>query len=179
MTTSGIENLLQEDRLFPPSDEFAAQANAQPELYEEADQDFVAYWMRQALERVSWFKEPTQGLDDSRAPFFEWFADGELNIAYNCLDRHLETGGGKVAFHWVGEPGDTRTITYQQLSDEVNRFANGLRSLGIEKGDRVAIYMGMVPELAVAMLACARIGAPHSVIFGGRSEEHTSELQSH
>jgi acetyl-CoA synthetase len=171
VTAKGIENLLQEERLFPPSDEFVAQANAQPELYAEADDDFVAYWKRQALERITWFKEPTEGLDDSNAPFFKWFADGELNISYNCLDRHLATGGDKVAYHWVGEPGDTRTITYKQLSDDVNRFANGLRSLGVEKGDRVAIYMGMVPELAVAMLACARIGAPHSVIFGGFSAE--------
>jgi acetyl-CoA synthetase len=171
VTAKGIANLLKEERRFPPSEEFAAQANAQPELYTEADDDFVAYWKRQALERVTWFKEPTEGLDDSNAPFFTWFADGELNIAYNCLDRHLETGGDKVAYHWVGEPGDTRSITYQELSDEVNQFANGLRSLGVEKGDRVAIYMGMVPELAVAMLACARIGAPHSVIFGGFSAE--------
>ncbi|MGI9668001.1 MAG: acetate--CoA ligase [Acidimicrobiia bacterium] len=171
MTDSGIENLLQEDRTFPPSEAFSAQANAQPELFEEADDDFEAYWMRQALERIDWYTEPTVGLDDSNAPFFKWFGDGELNISHNCLDRHLASGGDKVAYHWVGEPGDTRTITYQQLSDEVNRFANGLRSLGVEKGDRVAIYMGMVPELAVAMLACARIGAPHSVIFGGFSAD--------
>jgi acetyl-CoA synthetase len=171
MTDSGIENLLTEERLFPPSEDFAAQANAKAGLYDEADEDFVAYWMKQALERVTWYKEPTEGLDDSKAPFFTWFADGELNISYNCLDRHLKTGGDKVAYHWVGEPGDTRTITYRELSDEVNRFANGLRSLGVEKGDRVAIYMGMVPELAVAMLACARIGAIHSVIFGGFSAE--------
>jgi len=171
VTAKGIENLLREDRLFPPTDEFTAQANAGADLYIEADEDFVGYWKRQALERITWFKEPTEGLDDSNAPFFKWFADGELNISYNCLDRHLESGGDKVAFHWVGEPGDTRDITYQELSDDVNRFANGLRSLGVEKGDRVAIYMGMVPELAVAMLACARIGAPHSVIFGGFSAD--------
>jgi acetyl-CoA synthetase len=171
VTSSGIENLLREDRLFPPSDEFAKQANAQAELYGEAEDDFAAYWTRQALERITWFKEPTEGLNDSKAPFFTWFADGELNVSYNCLDRHLETGGDKVAYHWVGEPGDSRTITYQDLSDEVNRFANGLRSLGVGKGDRVAIYMGMVPELAIAMLACARIGAPHSVIFGGFSAD--------
>jgi acetyl-CoA synthetase len=171
MTQSGIENLLSEERLFPPSDDFTAQANATSDLYDEGSADFEAFWMRQATERLTWFTEPTQGLDDSNAPFYTWFADGELNISYNCLDRHLETGGDKVAYHWVGEPGDTRTITYKELSDEVNRFANGLRSLGVEKGDRVAIYMGMVPELAVAMLACARIGAPHSVIFGGFSAE--------
>ena len=171
MTQSGIENLLTEERLFPPSDDFTAQANATSDLYDEGSVDFEAFWMRQATERLTWFTEPTQGLDDSNAPFFTWFADGELNISYNCLDRHLETGGDKVAYHWVGEPGDTRTITYKELSDKVNRFANGLRSLGVEKGDRIAIYMGMVPELAVAMLACARIGAPHSVIFGGFSAE--------
>jgi acetyl-CoA synthetase len=127
--------------------------------------------MEQALSRVSWFKEPTEALDGSNAPFFKWFADGELNISYNCLDRHLASGGSKVAYHWVGEPGDTRTITYRELSDEVNRFANGLKSLGIAKGDTVAIYMGMVPELPIAMLACARIGAAHSVIFGGFSAD--------
>jgi acetyl-CoA synthetase len=176
MSDSGIENLLREDRTFPPSAAFAANAVGTEDLYQEADDDFVGYWTRQALERISWFKEPTEGLDDSNAPFFTWFADGELNISYNCLDRHLDSGGdgsggNKVAYHWVGEPGDTRTITYQELSDEVNRFANGLRALGVEKGDRVAIYMGMVPELAIAMLACARIGAPHSVIFGGFSAE--------
>jgi len=171
MAHSGIENLLQEDRLFPPPPEFAAQAVGTADLYAEADEDFVAYWFRQAKERITWYKEPTEALDDSNAPFFTWFADGDLNISYNCLDRHLESGGDKVAYHWVGEPGDTRTITYQDLSDEVNRVANGLRSLGVEKGDRVAIYMGMVPELPVAMLACARIGAPHSVIFGGFSAD--------
>jgi len=171
MSGSGIENLLHEDRTFPPSDEFAAQAVGTADLYEEADKDYVAYWTRQAKERITWFKEPTETLDDSNPPFFKWFADGELNISYNCLDRHLESGSDKVAYHWVGEPGDTRTITYRELSDEVNRLANGLRSLGIEKGDGVAIYMGMVPELPMAMLACARIGAPHSVIFGGFSAD--------
>jgi acetyl-CoA synthetase len=171
VSDSGIENLLHEDRLFPPAETFVAGANATSDLFDEADADFESYWMRQATERVTWFKEPTEGLDDSNAPFFTWFADGELNISYNCLDRHLASGGDKVAYHWVGEPGDTRTITYRELSDEVNRFANGLRELGVEKGDRVAIYMGMVPELAIAMLACSRIGAPHSVIFGGFSAD--------
>jgi acetyl-CoA synthetase len=171
MSDSGIESLLHEERVFPPSDEFTAQSNASADLFEEAEADFVAYWMQQAIERIDWYSEPTVGLDDSNPPFYTWFTDGELNISYNCLDRHLSDGGDKVAYHWVGEPGDTRTITYNELSTEVNRFANGLRSLGVRKGDRVAIYMGMVPELAVAMLACARIGAPHSVIFGGFSAE--------
>ena len=171
MSDTGIENLLHEDRTFPPSDAFVSQANATVDLFSEADEDFVAYWTRQAIERIDWITEPTVGLDDSNPPFFTWFTDGALNISANCLDRHLADGGDKVAYHWVGEPGDTRTLTYDDLSDEVNRFANGLRSLGVTKGDRVAIYMGMVPELAIAMLACARIGAPHSVIFGGFSAE--------
>ncbi len=166
-----IESLLQEEREFPPSAEFTAQANAQPGIHEEAAADPVGFWMRQALERITWFKEPSVALDDSNPPFFKWFTDGELNISYNCLDRHLETHGDKVAYHWVGEPGDTRTITYRDLYAEVCRFANGLKSLGVQRGDRVAIYMGMVPELAIAMLACARIGAAHSVIFGGFSSD--------
>ena len=172
MSERTIENLLQEDRLFPPAPDFTAQANARPGLHEEAASDPAAYWEAQARERVTWFKDPTVVLDDSNPPFFEWFTDGELNIAYNCLDRHLEAGrGGKVAYYWEGEPGDERALTYQDLYDEVCRFANGLRSIGVKKGDRVAVYMGMVPELAVAMLACARIGAAHSVIFGGFSSD--------
>ncbi|MCB1246524.1 MAG: acetate--CoA ligase, partial [Acidimicrobiia bacterium] len=122
-------------------------------------------------DRLTWFKEPSVGLNDTRAPFFTWFEDGELNVAYNCLDRHLDGGGDKVAYHWIGEPGDTRTITYADLASEVNRFANGLKSLGVSRGDTVAIYMGMVPELPIAMLACARIGAAHSVVFGGFSAD--------
>ncbi len=172
MSERTIENLLREDRMFPPSPDFTAQANAQPGLHEEAASDPAAYWEAQARERVTWFKEPTVVLDDSNPPFYKWFTDGELNITYNCLDRHLEAGrGGKVAYYWEGEPGDERVITYQDLYDEVCRFANGLRSIGVKKGDRIAVYMGMVPELAVAMLACARIGAAHSVIFGGFSSD--------
>jgi acetyl-CoA synthetase len=166
-----IENLLQENRTFPPSTAFVAQANAQPGIHDEAEADYLAFWQKQALERVTWFKEPTVILDDSNAPFYKWFTDGELNLSYNCLDRHLDTQGDKIAYHWIGEPGDTRTYTYQELSDEVNRFANGLKSLGVEKGDRIAIYMGMIPELPIAMLACARIGAAHSVVFGGFSSD--------
>jgi len=167
-----IENLLQEDRIFPPSQEFTQQANAQPGLHDKATADPVAYWEAQARDRVSWFREPTVLLDDSNPPFFKWFTDGELNMSYNCLDRHIEAGkGGKVAYYWEGEPGDERAITYQDLYEDVCRFANGLKSIGVRKGDRVAVYMGMVPELAVAMLACARIGAAHSVIFGGFSSD--------
>ncbi len=166
-----LEDLLQEDRSFPPDATFAAAANAQPGIHEEADADFVGFWRKQALERITWFKEPTVALDDSNPPFFKWFADGELNLAYNCLDRHLDESGDKIAYHWIGEPGDTRTFTYRQLYEEVCRLANGLRQLGVEKGDRVAIYMGMVPELPIALLACARIGAVHSVVFGGFSSD--------
>jgi acetyl-CoA synthetase len=166
-----LEDLLREDRTFPPSEAFAAAANAQPGVHDEGEVDFEAFWMRQALERISWFREPTVGLDDSNPPFYKWFADGTLNLSYNCLDRHLASSADKVAYHWVGEPGDTRTITYRQLYEDVCRFANALKSLGVEKGDRVAIYMGMIPELAVAMLACARIGAVHSVVFGGFSSD--------
>ena len=166
-----IENLLREDRIFHPSDEFVAQANARPGIHEEAAADTQAFWKQQALDRITWFKEPTEILDDSNPPFFKWFKDGELNLAYNCLDRHLEKHGDQIAYHWIGEPGDTRALTYQDLADEVNRFANGLKSLGLKKGDRVAIYMGMVPELPIAMLACARLGLVHSVVFGGFSSE--------
>ncbi|MDX1447474.1 MAG: acetate--CoA ligase, partial [Acidimicrobiia bacterium] len=166
-----LADLLHEDRTFPPSPEFTASANAQPGAREEAESDFQAFWMKQAKDRITWFAEPTQALDDSNPPFYKWFADGTLNLSYNCLDRHLAQHGDQVAYHWVGEPGDTRTITYSQLHAEVCRFANALKSLGVGKGDRIAIYMGMVPELAVAMLACARIGAVHSVVFGGFSSD--------
>ena len=172
MSEAAIENLLREDRRFPPDPEFTRQANAQPGIWERAAVDPVAYWTEAALERITWFREPTVMLDDSNPPFYKWFTDGELNISYNCLDRHLEAGRGEqVAYFWEGEPGDERVITYRELHEEVCRFANGLRSLGVAKGDRVAIYMGMVPELAVAMLACARLGAAHSVIFGGFSSD--------
>jgi acetyl-CoA synthetase len=167
-----ISALSWEERLFPPSEDFVAGANARPSIYDEAEADWQGFWMKQALERVSWFKEPTKVLDDSTPPFFKWFSDGELNLAYNCLDRHLATGGDKVAFYWEGEPvGDERVITFKQLHEEVCRFANALAGLGVEKGDRVAIYLGMVPELPVAMLACARLGAIHSVVFGGFSAD--------
>ena len=172
MAERTIENLLQENRIFRPSPEFTEQANAQPGLHDQAAADPVAYWETQARNRVTWFREPTVLLDDSNPPFYKWFTDGELNMSYNCLDRHIEAGkGGKVAYYWEGEPGDERAITYQDLYEDVCRFANGLRSIGVRKGDRVAVYMGMVPELAVAMLACARIGAAHSVIFGGFSSD--------
>ncbi len=174
-TPQALENLLTEERVFAPSEAFVAQANATAAIYDEADADWLGFWKRQALDRITWFKEPTAVLDDSNPPFFKWFADGELNLAYNCLDRHLETQGDKVAYHWIGEPGDTRTITYRDLHDDVGRFANALKGMGVAKGDRVAIYLGMIPELPVAMLACARIGAVHSVVFGGFSADSLAD----
>jgi len=172
---SALENLLVEERSFPPSAAFVAQANTGPEIYERAEEDWKGFWQEQALSRITWFKEPTEILDDSNPPFYKWFADGELNLAYNCLDRHLETQPDKTAYHWVGEPGDTRDISYRELYEDVGRFANGLKSLGVVRGDRVAIYLGMIPELPIAMLACARIGAVHSVVFGGFSSDSLAD----
>ena len=172
--SQALENLLREDRSFPPSEEFTAKANAQPGIHDEAAADYRSFWQKQALERITWFTEPTEVIDDSNPPFYKWFKDGELNLSYNCLDRHLAEHGDQVAYHWVGEPGDTRSLTYSDLAKEVNRFANALKGLGLEKGDRVAIYMGMIPELPVAMLACARLGLVHSVVFGGFSADALS-----
>jgi len=168
-----LENLGREDRSFPPSPEFTAQANGAEALYAAAEADYEGFWAEQARSYLSWSKDFTQVLDWSKAPFATWFADGELNAAYNCVDRHVEAGNGdRVAIHFVGEPeGDTRDITYAELHSEVMRAANALQDLGVVKGDTVAIYLPMIPEAAVAMLACARIGAPHSVVFGGFSAE--------
>jgi len=169
-----IENLLDERRVFAPSPTFTAQANATAGLYEEAERDYVAFWERLARERISWSK-PFDTTLEWDLPFAKWFVGGELNVAYNCLDRHVEAGlGDKVAYHWIGEPGETRTLTYADLLREVSQAANALKELGVEKGDRVAIYMPMIPELPIAMLACARIGAPHTVVFGGFSAEALS-----
>ncbi|HVS45476.1 MAG TPA: acetate--CoA ligase [Verrucomicrobiae bacterium] len=170
MSTQAIEALYEESRKFPPSPEFAAQANAQPNIYDEADRDYQAFWASWAR-KLEWSKPFTTVLEWNQ-PFARWFGDGELNVSVNCLDRHVRAGrGNKIAYYYEGEPGDRRTITYAQLLDEVCRFANGLRKLGIKKGDRVAIYMPMILELPIAMLACARIGAAHSVIFGGFSPD--------
>ncbi len=170
MSTQAIEALFEESRRFPPSPEFAAQANAQPGIYEQAEADYLAFWAEWAR-KLEWMRPFTQTLEWNE-PFARWFCDGELNVSVNCLDRHVRAGkGDKIAYYYEGEPGDRWTITYQQLLDDVCRFANGLRKLGIKKGDRVAIYMPMIPELPVAMLACARIGAAHSVIFGGFSPD--------
>jgi acetyl-CoA synthetase len=169
--TDAIEALLQENRKFPPPPEFTSAARvSSPDIYDEAAADFRAFWQRHALREISWYREPTEVLDDANPPFYRWFADGELNMSYNCLDRHVESGGGdKIAYTWIGEPGEERRFTYRELRDEVARAANALKALGVQRGDRVAIYMGMVPELPIAMLACTRIGAAHSVVFGGFS----------
>ncbi|MEY2446997.1 MAG: acetyl-CoA synthetase [Acidimicrobiaceae bacterium] len=169
---AAIEDYFVEDRTFPPPDAFKERSLvASPFLYDEADQDYQGFWAKQAAELVDWFDD-WHTICEWNLPFAKWFVGGKLNVSYNCLDRHVVAGrGDKVAYHWEGEPGDTRTITYADLLAEVQKFANALKSLGVQKGDRVAIYMPMIPELPVAMLACARIGAPHSVVFGGFSPD--------
>ncbi len=166
-----IEALLQEDRSFPPPEEFRKNANiADPKVYEEAERDPEGFWAKFA-EELHWFRKWDTVLDWD-PPHAKWFIGGKLNVSYNCIDRHLTSGRrNKAALIWEGEPGDWKVYTYWDLYREVCRFANGLKSLGVEKGDRVTIYLPMVPELPIAMLACARIGAPHSVIFGGFSAE--------
>ncbi|MFZ9987944.1 MAG: acetate--CoA ligase [Candidatus Nanopelagicales bacterium] len=166
-----LENLLHEERSFLPDPAFAAQANADAAMYDVASADRLAFWAEQA-QRLTWSKPWTQVLDWSKAPFARWFVDGKLNVAYNCVDRHVEAGhGDQVALRFEGEPGDTRDVTYAELLREVCQAANALTELGVRAGDRVAIYMPMIPEAVVAMLACARIGAPHSVVFAGFSSE--------
>ncbi|MFI1097175.1 acetate--CoA ligase [Streptomyces sp. NPDC020917] len=166
-----LANLLREDRRFPPPADMAAAANATADDYRSADADGEAFWAAAAA-RLEWAEQWTQVRDWSRPPFARWFTGGRLNVAANCLDRHVRDGlGDRVAFHWEGEPGDTRTLTYADLKDEVCRAANALLALGVRAGDRVALYMPMIPETVVAMLACARIGAPHTVVFGGFSAD--------
>ncbi|MBO4207351.1 acetate--CoA ligase [Micromonospora echinofusca] len=169
-----LENLLKETRQFPPPAALAAEANVKADAYAEADADRLAFWERQAR-RLAWAQDWEQVLDWSNPPFAKWFVGGRLNVAYNCLDRHVEAGlGDRVAIHWEGEPGDTRTITYADLHRMTCQAANALTGLGVTAGDRVAIYLPMIPEAAVAMLACARIGATHSVVFGGFSADALS-----
>ena len=170
MNEETLENLSNETRIFQPSSEFAANANAQPIIYAEANQDRLGFWEKQAFE-LQW-DAPWNKVLDWQPPFAKWFVGGKLNASVNCLDRHVTEGrGDRVAFHFEGEPGDTRTITYAQLLNDVKKTANALIELGVKSEDRVAIYMPMIPEAAIAMLACARIGAPHSVVFGGFSAE--------
>ena len=165
-----ISALADEQRTFAPSAEFKRDALvADTSLYDEANTDYQGFWARQAAELLDWDTE-WDTICEWELPYSKWFVGGKLNVSFNCLDRHVLAGrGDKVAFHWEGEPGDTRTITYSDLLGEVQQFANALKSLGVEKGDRVNIYLPMIPEAAVAMLACARIGAAHSVVFGGFS----------
>ena len=172
MSNQAIEEFYTENRSFPPSEAFQRGAlTADQTLYEEADADYEAFWARQARELLTWSQDFHTTLEWD-LPYAKWFLGGELNITYNCLDRHIESGNGeKVAFHWEGEPGDTKSITYKELLDEVSKFANVLKDLGLQKSDRVAIYMPMILELPIAMLACARIGVAHSVIFGGFSPD--------
>src|SRR4051812_21780065 len=171
-TEPTIEAYLLEDRTFPPPDSFVQQALIKDRaIYEEAERDWEGFWAKQTRELLTWFDEPKKTLEWD-LPFARWFEGGTLNVSYNCLDRHVEAGrGDKVAFHWEGEPGDSRTITYAELLEQVAKFGNVLKALGVERGDRVAIYMPMIPELPVAMLACTRIGASHSVVFGGFSSD--------
>ncbi|MEE1930266.1 acetate--CoA ligase [Streptomyces sp. TRM 70351] len=171
MSNESLANLAKEERRFEPPAELAAHANVTAEAYERARADRLGFWAEQAR-RLSWATEPTETLDWSNPPFAKWFQDGKLNVAYNCVDRHVEAGhGDRVALHFEGEPGDSRAVTYAELQREVSQAANALTELGVRAGDRVAIYLPMIPEAVVAMLACARIGAPHSVVFGGFSAD--------
>jgi len=168
VTDHAIETLLAEERRFPPSPEFAAQANAKPDIYELS---FEELWEREGRERVTWF-EPFTQLYEWELPYARWYVGGKLNATYNCVDRHVEAGqGGKVAYYWEGEQGDRREVTFADLQRETTKLANALKALGVRKGTPVGIYMGMVPETPIAMLACARIGAPHTVVFGGFSAD--------
>ncbi|MCO4251692.1 acetate--CoA ligase [Pseudarthrobacter raffinosi] len=167
-----FENLLHENRTFAPSPEFAADAVVTAADYAEADAGRPAFWAKKARELLTWSKDFDQALDWSNPPFAKWFVGGEVNAAYNALDRHVENGlGGRVAIYFEGEPGDTRTYTYAQLTEEVKKAANAFESLGVGKGDRVAVYLPMIPEAIITLLACARIGAVHSVVFGGFSAD--------
>src|SRR6476646_8251583 len=170
-----LEEMLEIEKFDPP-EEFVKNALLNdPSIYEEAEKDWKGWWLKQAKE-LHWFKEPSEILDDSNPPFYKWFTDGKLNASYNCLDRHVEAGNGaRVAFHWRGEEGEERDVTYADLLGDVQRFANALRDRGIGKGDVVGIYLPMIPQVVVAMQACARIGAIHNVVFGGFSAEAVRE----
>ncbi|MSP79386.1 MAG: acetate--CoA ligase [Dehalococcoidia bacterium] len=171
-TDNLLESLLKENRKFPPPADFKAKAIVKDRsLYDEAERDYQAFWAKQAEQNLHWFKKWDKVLD-WQPPFAKWFVGGKTNVSYNCIDRHLASWRRtKAAIVWEGEPGDSVTLTYQDLAREVQKFANVLKSLGVKKGDRVTMYMGMVPELAISMLACARIGAIHSIVFGGFSAD--------
>ena len=167
---NAIDDLMAENRKFPPPRDFQEKSLvAGTFMYDEANTDYQGFWARQAADLIDWSQEWST-ICEWNLPFSKWFVEGKLNVSYNCLDRHVIAGrGDRVAFYWEGEPGDTRVVTYAELLDEVQRFSNVLKGLGVTKGDRVNIYLPMIPEAAVAMLACARIGAAHSVVFGGFS----------
>jgi acetyl-CoA synthetase len=170
-----LEEMLEIEKFDPPSDFKQHALLNDPSVYDEADQDWKGWWMKQAKE-LHWFEEPTEDVDESNAPFYKWFSDGKVNASYNCLDRHVEAGDGdRVAYHWRGEEGEERDVTYAELLRDTQKLANALKDLGIEKGDVVGIFLPMIPEVVVAMLACARIGAPHNVVFGGFSPESVKE----
>jgi acetyl-CoA synthetase len=171
-TGPAIDALLLEERRYEPPEDFAAQANADASIYE---RDFEEFWETEGRRRITWF-EPFDQLLEWQLPYAKWYLGGKLNVCYNCVDRHVEAGNGaRVAFYWEGEPeGDRRVITYAELQRDVVRFANVLKEIGVRKGTPVPIYMGMVPELSVAMLACTRLGAPHTVVFGGFSADSLS-----
>jgi len=171
-----LSELLEVERFEPPAAFAAGALLGDPGVYERADADPAAWWLRQATELLEWSRPPSEALDDSDPPFFKWFADGELNVSANCLDRHVAAGlGERVAIHWRGEEGEERDLTYAELLADTQRFANALRDHGIGKGDVVGIYLPMIPQVVVAMLACARIGAVHNVVFGGFSAEAVRE----
>jgi len=171
-----LEDLLEQERFEPPEDFVKDALVTDLSMHEEAAKDPAAWWLKQTTELLDWFEEPTEALDDSDPPFFKWFSDGKLNVSHNCLDRHVEAGNGdRVAFHWRGEEGEEEDVTYADLLRDVKKFANALKDNGIEKGDIVGIFLPMIPEVVVAMLACARIGAPHNVVFGGFSVESVKE----
>ena len=174
---NSINNILEENRIFPPSKEFSREANIRSlqdleSMKEKAKKDPIGFWDALAKSELNWFKSYETVLDKENAPFFKWFKEGQINITYNCLDRHVKNGiGDKTALIWEGEPGDNKKYSYKELLGEVCKTANALKSLGVQKGDLICIYMPMIPEAMIAMLACARIGAPHSVVFGGFSSE--------
>jgi acetyl-CoA synthetase len=171
-----LEELLEQERFEPPEDFVKQALITDMSVHEEAATDPAAWWLKQTTELLDWFEEPKAALDDSDPPFYKWFTDGKVNVSHNCVDRHVDAGNGdRVAFHWRGEEGEERDITYADLLRDVKRFANALKDNGIEKGDVVGIFLPMIPEVVVAMLACARIGAPHNVVFGGFSAESVKE----
>jgi acetyl-CoA synthetase len=170
-----LDEMLKIEKFDPPEGFKQHALLSDASVYDDADQDWKGWWVKQAKE-LHWFKEPTEDVDESNPPFYKWFSDGKINASYNCVDRHVEAGNGdRVAYYWHGEEGEERKVTYADLHRDVQRLANALKDLGIKRGDIVGIFLPMIPEVAVAMLACARIGAPHNVVFGGFSADSVKE----